>query len=251
MATSSPEYDVDCCSTSENVTFLVNDRMSINVSTYISSICFAIAGALGFVGNSVTLLAFIVERKLLRKNFNLLVLNLTLADMCVAVLDIPFQVALNLLGYWPFGVVECALLILVDWGMTFVSIFTLVAISLDRYWAACYAQSYKIHNTRKRTLICIAFIWLVGLLINYLLITNYIEQSSVKECVYPTPQSIRPIFWISTLRPCWSFVLPFTDALNTTAIEVITCNYNAPVKDKRIAMCYLQPLAKTHLGQNY
>ena len=161
----SPEYDADCCNTSENATPLVDDAVSPGFSTYFAAVCFAITGVLGFVGNFVTLSAFVVERKLLRKNFNLLILNLTVADLFVAVLDIPFQVVLNVLGYWPFGVVECALLIFCDWGMTFVSIFTLVAISIDRYWAACYAQSYKIHNTRKRTLTCIAFIWLV--LINY------------------------------------------------------------------------------------
>src|SRR6218665_223932 len=173
MAASSPDYDLDCCNTSENATTtLVNAAKSMEVSTYIATVCFALIAVLAFIGNSVTLLAFVVERKLLRKNFNLLVLNLTLADMCLAVLDIPFQVVLNQLGYWPFGVVACGLLIFVDWGMTFVSIFTLVAISIDRYWAACYAQSYKIHNTRKRTLICIALIWFV--LIDYLSIINHI-----------------------------------------------------------------------------
>lgn len=128
-------------------------------STYVISCCYGITSVVGVVGNGVILLVFVVERKLLRNNFNLLILNLTLADLCIALLDLPFQLIANQWGYWPFHAVECALLVFCDWGMTFISIFTLVAISIDRYWAACWIQSYRIHNTRKRTLICIALIW--------------------------------------------------------------------------------------------
>lgn len=46
-----------------------------------------------------------------------------------------------------------------DWGMTFASIYTLVAISVDRYWAACFSVHYKTHNTRRRTIVIIAIVW--------------------------------------------------------------------------------------------
>ena len=46
-----------------------------------------------------------------------------------------------------------------DWGMTFASIYTLVAISIDRYWAACYSLHYRRHNTKKRTIVIIVMIW--------------------------------------------------------------------------------------------
>src|SRR6218665_1536498 len=131
----------------------------LTASVYVISCCYGITSVVGVVGNGVILLVFIVERKLLRNNFNIFILNLTLTDLCIALLDLPFQVIANQLGYWPFGAVECALLVFCDWGMTFVSIFTLVAISMDRYWAACWSQSYRIHNTKKRTLFCIAGIW--------------------------------------------------------------------------------------------
>jgi len=160
---STTELNLNICNTSEDI--LPQQSLAVFSSSsapvLLLSVLFGLTAVLGFVGNALTLLAFVTERKLLRKNFNLLLINLTVADLFVSVFDLPFQVIYNQLGYWPFGVVECALLIFVDWGMTFVSIFTLVAISIDRYWAACYAQSYKIHNTRKRTLICIAFVWLV------------------------------------------------------------------------------------------
>ena len=46
-----------------------------------------------------------------------------------------------------------------DWGMTFASIYTLVAISIDRYWAACYSLHYRRHNTKRRTIVIIVMIW--------------------------------------------------------------------------------------------
>lgn len=128
-------------------------------SVYVISCCYGVTSVLGVIGNGLVLAAFVTERRLLRSNFNLFVLNLTAADLCVCGLDLPFQTIVNQMGYWPFHYVACALLVFCDWGMTFVSILTLVAISVDRYWAACWCQSYRIHNTRRRTLICVALIW--------------------------------------------------------------------------------------------
>ena len=58
-----------------------------------------------------------------------------------------------------FFQVICGLWIFMDWGMTFASIYTLVAISIDRYWAACYSVHYKLHNTRRRTIFIILLVW--------------------------------------------------------------------------------------------
>jgi len=77
------------------------------------------------------------------------------------VADIPFT---GILGYkksfWPknsmFG---CSMVLFDDWALTLLSMMTLVGISIDRYWAACWSQHYRIHNTRARALIFIGSIW--------------------------------------------------------------------------------------------
>ncbi|ELT97489.1 hypothetical protein CAPTEDRAFT_39253, partial [Capitella teleta] len=84
-------------------------------------------------GNILVLLAFASDRKLGKINFNLYIVNLAITDICVSAIGMPLY-ALDLYrGSWPFDQVTCALWILLDWGMTFLSIFTLVAISVDRF----------------------------------------------------------------------------------------------------------------------
>ncbi|ELT97435.1 hypothetical protein CAPTEDRAFT_193393 [Capitella teleta] len=125
-----------------------------------------ITAAVTLFGNILVLLAFASDRKLGKINFNLYIVNLAITDICVSAIGMPLY-ALDLYrGSWPFDQVTCALWILLDWGMTFLSIFTLVAISVDRYWAACWPNSYrKLNVTKFRTLVTIAVAWLCVILI--------------------------------------------------------------------------------------
>ncbi|ELT95665.1 hypothetical protein CAPTEDRAFT_110529 [Capitella teleta] len=125
-----------------------------------------ITAAATLFGNILVLLAFASDRKLGKINFNLYIVNLAITDICVSAIGMPLF-ALDLYrGSWPFDQVTCAFWILMDWGMTFLSIFTLVAISVDRYWAACWPNSYrKLNVTKFRTLVTIAIAWLCVILI--------------------------------------------------------------------------------------
>jgi len=117
-----------------------------------------------FIGNIIVLAAFIVDRKQLPKvNFNLFIVNLSLIDLLISVVDMPFTLTLGYYSnYWPKGnIIACAMVLFDDWVLTQASLMTIVGISIDRYWAACWSQHYRIHNTRTRTHIFIACIWFV------------------------------------------------------------------------------------------
>ena len=58
--------------------------------------------------------------------------NLAITDVSVAIFAMSFYTFDVLLGYWPFGEFMCGVWIFFDYGMTFASVFTLVAISFDR-----------------------------------------------------------------------------------------------------------------------
>ena len=60
-------------------------------------------------------------------------LNLAVTDVSVGLTAMSFYTFDVLLGYWPFGDFMCGVWIFFDYGLTFTSVFTLVAISLDRY----------------------------------------------------------------------------------------------------------------------
>ena len=92
-----------------------------------------ITAVIAMIGNLLVILAFIFDRKLLKTNFNIYILNLAITDISVATMSMPFY-AMDLYNgsVWQYDQATCAFWILMDWGMTFASIFFLVAISIDR-----------------------------------------------------------------------------------------------------------------------
>ena len=109
-------------------------------------------------GNVVVLLAFCIEKRL-RNTFTYFIFNLAVTDVLVAVTAMFFYTFDVLLGYWPFGEVLCGIWVFFDYGMTFASVFTLVAISLDRLWSIVWGLHYRTHNTLKKTVWAIAIVW--------------------------------------------------------------------------------------------
>ena len=123
----------------------------------VMSVLLGASALVTFFGNILVLTAFSVEKKI-RTNFNIFILNLAITDVFISGTMTLCAVQLTT-GYWPLSQTLCGLWIFCDWGMTFASIFTLVAISIDRYWAVCWSLHYRTHNTRARIVLIVILIW--------------------------------------------------------------------------------------------
>lgn len=110
------------------------------------------------LGNIFVLVA-VKRHKRLQTVFNLYVVNLALTDILVAITAMAFYTLDNILGYWPFGRIMCGVWIFFDYGMTFVSVFTLCIISMDRFWAVNWPIHYKSHHNKKKALGMITAVW--------------------------------------------------------------------------------------------
>lgn len=152
----------DNTNSSESSTLSGLDELAITNPFFltITTVILSIIAVIGFFGNLAVFAAFGLNAKLRSKHFNLIILNLTLADFCVSCI-LPLTILYDKLGFWPLDAVTCFVYILGDYGMTTISALTMVLISVDRCWAACWSNSYRTLNTRKRTLLCIAVLWLV------------------------------------------------------------------------------------------
>ena len=118
----------------------------------------AVTALVTFWGNLLVIIAFCVDKRL-HNTFNLFVLNLAVTDTLVGLLPIPFFAVDYFVGWWPFGEAVCGIWILLDWGMTFESIFTLCAIAADRLWAVRWSVHYRNHNTSKKNATVLAVVW--------------------------------------------------------------------------------------------
>ncbi|XP_064596148.1 muscarinic acetylcholine receptor M3-like [Liolophura sinensis] len=167
---------------SENNT--VTTREPLTTDKIIICVVFYIIVFVTIFGNVLVLLAIKVEKRL-QTLFNYYIINLAVTDIAVAVTAMSFYTLDVTLGYWPFGEIMCAIWIFCDYGMTFASVFTLIAISLDRFWSVTWSLHYRTHHTRKKCLIIIAVIWLF-MVILWLppCVLDRIQNSQPEVCIW-------------------------------------------------------------------
>ncbi|XP_036340770.1 adenosine receptor A2b-like [Rhagoletis pomonella] len=101
------------------------------------------------VGNFMVIVVFQRERKL-RRRTNYYIVSLAMADFLVGSLGVPFAVLASV-GL-PRDLYTCLFTVSLLVVLCTISIFCLVAVSVDRYWAILYPMAYS-RNVRTRTAI--------------------------------------------------------------------------------------------------
>ncbi|EZA53718.1 hypothetical protein DMN91_008143 [Ooceraea biroi] len=112
-------------------------------------------------GNVLVILSVFTYRPL-RIVQNFFIVSLAVADLAVAILVMPFNVAYLVLGKWTFGIHLCKLWLTCDVLCCTASILNLCAIALDRYWAITDPINYAQKRTVKRVLATIAGVWILS-----------------------------------------------------------------------------------------
>lgn len=113
------------------------------------------------LGNALVILSVFTYRPL-RIVQNFFIVSLAVADLAVAILVMPFNVAYLLLGKWIFGIHLCKLWLTCDVLCCTASILNLCAIALDRYFAITDPINYAQKRTLKRVLATIAGVWILS-----------------------------------------------------------------------------------------
>ncbi|XP_068191180.1 neuropeptide FF receptor 2-like [Antennarius striatus] len=114
------------------------------------------------VGNGVV--CFIVLRsKNMRTVTNLFILNLAISDLLVGIFCMPTTLLDNIITGWPFGSVVCKLSGMVQGISVSASVFTLVAIAVDRF--RCIVYPFKQKMTIATSKLIIVIIWFLAVFI--------------------------------------------------------------------------------------
>lgn len=117
------------------------------------------------VGNILVILS-VFTYKPLRIVQNFFIVSLAVADLTVAILVLPFNVAYSIRGRWDFGIHMCKMWLTSDVLCCTASILNLCAIALDRYWAITDPINYAQKRTVERVLILIIGVWVLSLVIS-------------------------------------------------------------------------------------
>ncbi|KAJ0012931.1 hypothetical protein NQD34_017265 [Periophthalmus magnuspinnatus] len=145
------------------------------------------------VGNGIV--CFIVLRsRNMRTVTNLFILNLAISDLLVGIFCMPTTLVDNIITGWPFGSVVCKLSGMVQGISVSASVFTLVAIAVDRF--RCIVYPFKQKLTIATSKMIIAIIWVLAV---FIMCPSGVMLQVTKEknflIVSGHDNSTRPFYW--------------------------------------------------------
>lgn len=122
-----------------------------------------VTAAVAAVGGNGIVCYLVLAYQRMRTVTNFFIVNLAIGDILMACLCIPFGFVSNLLlQYWPFGAIMCVVVSYSQAVSVFISAYTLIAISIDRYIAILYPLRPRMTKLQAKCII--ASVWLVAIL---------------------------------------------------------------------------------------
>lgn len=119
------------------------------------------------LGGLVTniLVSFVVaRRKQMHTARNLYIVNLTISDISLCLICMPFTLISILRRQWTLGPVLCKLVSFLQGTNIMVSVGTITVIALDRYYTICRKSTQNAKEMRRRVIISILLIWLMSII---------------------------------------------------------------------------------------
>ena len=112
-------------------------------------LAFGLIVLVGIVGNTLVIIVVSTNAQM-KTTTNVLILNLAVADLLFIVMCVPFTATDYVLTSWPFGLAWCQMVQYLIYTTSYVSIYTLILMSIDRFMAVVYPVSYGTIEPIKR-----------------------------------------------------------------------------------------------------
>ncbi|NXC51323.1 NPFF1 protein, partial [Penelope pileata] len=145
----------------ENYTFLAYYQHSSPVAA-IFILAYTFIFLMCMIGN-ILVCFIVVKNRQMRTVTNMFILNLAVSDLLVGIFCMPTTLVDNLITGWPFDNAMCKMSGLVQGMSVSASVFTLVAIAVERF--RCIVHPFRQKLTLRKALLTIAVIWVLALLI--------------------------------------------------------------------------------------
>ena len=151
-----------------------------------------ITGVVGTLYNGISIVALVFNKKLLKKPFTFLLINLAVADFLYCVLALPIHVLYNIkLGDDSWFIRNfnfCRISALVRYLNAGIDWWTITLIAIERYVAICKVFKHRQIFTVKKTLGMLALMWCLTIFIMLLtyfgLFGEFVYTRDVEPCDY-------------------------------------------------------------------
>ncbi|XP_030048002.1 neuropeptide FF receptor 2, partial [Microcaecilia unicolor] len=144
-------------------------------------------------GNGVV--CFIVlNNKHMRTVTNLFILNLAVSDLLVGIFCMPTTLLDNIIAGWPFGNTVCKMSGMVQGISVSASVFTLVAIAVDRF--RCIVYPFKQKLTITTAVVIIVVIWVLAISIMCpSAVMSHVKEDKYFRVILGYSNKTSPIYW--------------------------------------------------------
>ena len=169
-------------------------------------IIYGLVSLIGFIGNLLVIYVILSKHKM-RTVTNILLLNLALADLSFVLIVPPFTAYYWAVNVWRLGTVFCKAMQYLLNVTTYVTIYTLVLISIIRYLTIVYSAQTMRFRTKQNMVIMNILIWVVMLAVNIPIILSYVvikDDLGDPQCTAQGPKEMYANFF------AWAYLLPLT-----------------------------------------
>lgn len=143
-------------------------------------ITFAVIFIVGLVGNG-TLVYIVLKNKSMRTKPNVLIVSLAIGDFLLILVSVPFTSTIYTFKEWYYGTVVCKLNEFMQTVSLGVSVFTLAALSADRFLAIVYPFTAYCSVTMTRVRAIAVSIWVAAVLMGLIDLVG----TDVRPCCRP------------------------------------------------------------------
>ncbi|KAA0722389.1 Neuropeptide Y receptor type 1 [Triplophysa tibetana] len=130
------------CSSGQSNCSLPDDECYSYSLFVVMAVAYSAVVLLGVVGN-LALILVIARQHELHNVTNVLIANLSVSDLLISVVSLPFTFIYTFMDHWVFGAVMCKLNNLVQCCSISVSIFTLVLIAIERHQLILHPRGWR------------------------------------------------------------------------------------------------------------
>ncbi|XP_030643574.1 neuropeptide Y receptor type 1 [Chanos chanos] len=131
------------CSFANFSTVIYGEECHGNQTLFVvMAIAYSAVALFGIAGN-LTLILVIIRQREMHNVTNVLIANLSVSDLLMALVCLPFTFIYTFMDHWVFGALMCKLNSLVQCCSVSVSIFSLVLIAVERHQLILHPQGWR------------------------------------------------------------------------------------------------------------
>ena len=186
---------------------------------------FAVIILLAFLANTLVI-CVIIGKKKLRTPLNVFFINLAISDIILVVFGLPFIAYRYAAETWLLGEVICRMHHYATMTTIFVSVYTMVAVSVFRYRLLTNNDTAGNTAECRHSIFCVAVIWIIMLLLNAPILLLYSVKTKMmpsreiyNSCELQQEEMGRSLFLAFFIL---TYALPLTIAIMCHSIIIIT-----------------------------